>query len=85
MEPGSSDDGEFVAFLWSVEIEDDLGTAYDAPGGAYREDEHSIDGSWGFTPAPPSGASQLVVIASEVNIPGPPRDVGRVVVDLTHA
>lgn len=62
LRPGERDDDESVHVLWGLEVEDDVGTEYDVPSGAYGGDQDEIHGDLDVHPAPPPTAERLTLI-----------------------
>jgi hypothetical protein len=82
LQPGSDDDDEAVHLEWDLAIEDDVGTSYEVPSGAYGGDAHEIDGVRDFDPQPPRTARLLWLIVYDTPNIDDRREVGRVQVNL---
>jgi hypothetical protein len=59
---GDDDRAGWDVLAWSFDVEDDLGTEYETPGGAYGSDDEEVQGSRDIFPSPPSGARTLTLI-----------------------
>jgi len=65
LRPGEQDDDD-VHLLWDLDVEDDLGTEYEVPSGAYGGNEREITGDREIVPVPPSTAHTLTITVIDV-------------------
>ena len=77
---GDDDRAGWDVLDWSFAAEDDLGTEYETPGGAYGGDEDELHGSRDIFPAPPPGARTLTIVVYDDMAFDTP--VGRVAIRL---
>jgi hypothetical protein len=69
--------------MWDLDVEDDLGTDYDVPSGAYSGEEEQIQGDRDVRPAAPSNARTLTLIVYDVTGATDHIERGRTAVSLS--
>lgn len=80
LEPGQRSSGEHL--MWSLAVEDDIGTKYYVLRGMYVAEEAEIRGDQDVEPPAPPGASSLTFVVYDIDADGEHRERGRVTVPL---